>query len=78
MVILAATVAVLTIVLAILGATWLNQRAFERQLDQTEKRSDARVDTQLNEIKRLDEKLDAIERRLDRIERRLDAIFEPS
>lgn len=90
--IISATTAVITLVLAIFGASWLNQRATEKLLEQLEKRFDARFDTLLtefrSEIKRVDQRLNsvesqfgqrlvAIEARLDRIERQLEAIFKP-
>ena len=75
--IISATVAVLTLVLAIFGASWLNQRNTERLLEQLEKRFDARFDTVLAEIKRLNQRIDSVEHRLDRIERQLEALFKP-
>ncbi len=76
--ILSAAVAVLTLVLAIFGASWLNQRNIEKLLEQMEKRFDARFDVLLSEIKRLDQRIDSVERRLDRIERQLEAVFQPT
>lgn len=82
--IISAIIAVLTLVLSIFGASWLNQRNIEKLLEQLEKRFDARFDTVLTEIKRLDQRIDLVERRidlveqrLDRIERQLEAIFKP-
>lgn len=65
------------LVLAIFGASWLNQHNIEKLLDQLEKRFDARFDTVLTEIKRLDQRIDSVERRLDRMERQLEAVFRP-
>jgi len=87
--IISATVAVATLVLAIFGASWLNQRNIERLFDQMEKRFDARFDSVLTEIKalsqrvegieqRLDQRIDFLDQRMDRIERQLDAIFRPA
>jgi len=81
-------ISLIALVLAIFGASWLNQRAIERffehnqrstekLLEQLEKRFDAKFDTILAEIKRLDSRLDNIEKRLDRVERQLEAIFKP-
>lgn len=81
-------IALVTLVLAIFGASWLNQRATERffehnqrstekLLEQSEKKFDAKFDAVLTEIKRIDNRLDSIEKRLDRIERQLEAIFKP-
>ena len=75
--IISATVAVVTLVLAIFGASWLNQRNIERLLEQLEKRFDTRFDTVLTEVRRLGQRIDSVERRLDRIERQLEAVFKP-
>ncbi|MCI0489132.1 MAG: hypothetical protein L0229_21275 [Blastocatellia bacterium] len=76
--IISATIAVVTLVLAIFGASRLNQRNIEKLLEQLEKRFDARFDTVLAEIRRLDQRIDAVERPLDRMERQLEAIFKPA
>lgn len=92
-------IALVTLVLAIFGASWLNQRAIERffehnqrstekLLEQLEKRFVAKFDTVLAEIKRLDQRIDAVDKkldnferqvtqRLDKIDRQLEAIFKP-
>ena len=79
--IISAIAAVVTLVLSIFGASWLNQRNVERVIEQLEKRFDARFDTLLtefrSEIKRLDQRLDSVEQRLDRIERQLEVVFKP-
>jgi hypothetical protein len=56
-------IAILALVIPIFGASWLNQRATERLVEQLEKR--------------FDQRLAAIEQRLDRIERQLEAVFKP-
>jgi hypothetical protein len=56
-------ITMLALVLSIFGASWLNQRATERLVDQLEKR--------------FDQGLLAIDQRLDRIERQLEAVFKP-
>ncbi|MCS6806279.1 MAG: hypothetical protein NZ823_14205 [Blastocatellia bacterium] len=68
--IISAVLAVLTLVLAIFGASWLNQRGMERLIDALAAEFRA-------EVKRLDQRLDSIEQRLDRIARQLEAIFKP-
>jgi uncharacterized protein Yka (UPF0111/DUF47 family) len=75
--VISATVAVITLVLAIFGASWLNQRNIERLLEQLDKRFDPRFETVLTEIRRLDQRIDSVEHRLDRIERQLEAVFKP-
>ncbi len=47
-------IALVTLVLVIFGASWLNQRQTENILEQSEKRFDAKFDTVLSEIKRVD------------------------
>jgi hypothetical protein len=61
--IISATVGVVTLVFAIFGASWLNQRSTEKLVEQLERR--------------FDQRFNAIEQRLDRIERQLEAIFKP-
>ncbi|MEN3335128.1 MAG: hypothetical protein V7641_4493 [Blastocatellia bacterium] len=75
--IISAATALLALVLAIFGASWLNQHNIERLLEQMEKRFDARFDTVLSEIKRLDQRIDSLDQRVDRIERQLEAVFKP-
>ncbi|MEW6131101.1 MAG: hypothetical protein AB1757_28985 [Acidobacteriota bacterium] len=60
---ISAAIAILALVISIFGASWLNQRATEKLIDQLEKR--------------FDQRLGAIEQRLDRIERQLEAVFKP-
>ncbi len=75
-------IALVTLVLAIFGASWLNQRQTEKFLEQLEKRFDAKFDALNNRIdnleKRLDQRLDTVDNRLARVERQLEAIFKPS
>ena len=70
-----------TIVLAIFASAWLNQRAFERTLEQLEKRFEARFDAVEQRFQSLEARFEArfqaVEQRLDRIERQLEQIFKP-
>jgi uncharacterized membrane-anchored protein YhcB (DUF1043 family) len=78
-------IAILALVISIFGASWLNQRATERLLDQSDKRFDQRVDQldkrfdqRVDQLeKRIDQRLSTIDQRLDRIERQLEAVFKP-
>jgi hypothetical protein len=85
-------VAVGAIVLAIFGASWLNQRATEKLLEQMEKRFDAKLEAVRNEllarieaiqlefraeIKLVNQRLGSVEATLARVERQLEAIFKP-
>ena len=56
-------IAILALVVSIFGASWLNQRATERLVDQLEKR--------------FDQRLAGIDQRLERIERQLEAVLKP-
>jgi hypothetical protein len=72
--IISATIAVITLVFAIFGASWLNQRNMEKLIEQLEKRFDERFNAM---EKRFDQRLDSVEHRLDRMERQLEAVFKP-
>jgi hypothetical protein len=58
-----AVATVLAVILAIFGASWLNQRSTAALLEQLEKRFDANFS--------------AVNQRLDRIVRQLEALFKP-
>ena len=63
--IISATITVLALVLSIFGASWLNQRNMERLIEQLDRKFDARFETLLTEIRRLDQRIDGLERRMD-------------
>jgi tetrahydromethanopterin S-methyltransferase subunit G len=79
--IISATIAVVTLVFAIFGASWLNQRHIEKLLDQLEKRFDERFTSLEKRFDQrfalVDQRFASVEQRLDRIERQLEAIFKP-
>jgi|HubBroStandDraft_6_1064221.scaffolds.fasta_scaffold4046401_1 hypothetical protein len=60
---ISAVATVLAVILAIFGASWLNQRSTAALLEQLEKRFDANFS--------------AVNQRLDRIVRQLEALFKP-
>jgi len=62
------------LVVTIFGASWINQRSQERQMDLWGKRLEDRID-QLE--KRLDQRMGSLEQRVERIERQLEAVFKP-
>ncbi len=68
---ISAVVGLVTLVFAIFGASWLNQRATEALIEQLERRFDALVSEFRSEIKHLDQRLDSVG------ERQLEAIFKP-
>ncbi|MCI0485269.1 MAG: hypothetical protein L0229_01460 [Blastocatellia bacterium] len=75
-------IALMTIILSIFGASWLNQRALEKHTDLLREMFAAEfkaIDTRFAAIEaRFEARFAAIEARLDRIERQLDAVFKPS
>ncbi|HEY9231551.1 MAG TPA: hypothetical protein VIS78_05375 [Blastocatellia bacterium] len=64
-------IALATFIISIFGASWLNQQAMNKRVDDLRSYLDARFAAQ-------DIRFVAIEQRLDRIERQLEAIFKPS
>lgn len=74
-------IALITLVFAIFGASWLNQRATERMLESLKGELKAEIESLKNEmrseLKRLDQRLDSIDGRLSRVERQLESIFKP-
>ncbi|MCI0485270.1 MAG: hypothetical protein L0229_01465 [Blastocatellia bacterium] len=78
-------IALMTIILSIFGASWLNQRAIEKHTDLLRemlaaqfKAIDARFDVVDARFAAVEARFAAVEARLDRIERQLDAVFKPS
>jgi len=63
--------ALATFIVSIFGASWLNQQAMNKRIDDLRSYLDARFAAQ-------DTRFAAIEQRLDRIERQLEVIFKPS
>lgn len=66
-----------TIVLAIFASAWLDQRAFDRTLEQLEKRLEANFKTLDARFQAIDARFQTVEQRLDRIGRQLEQIFKP-
>jgi hypothetical protein len=64
-------IALATFIVSIFGASWLNQQAMNKRIDDLRSYLDARFAAQ-------DTRFAAIEQRLDRIERQLEVIFKPS
>jgi hypothetical protein len=64
-------IALATFIISIFGASWLNQQAMNKRIDDLRDYLDARFAAQ-------DTRSASIEQPLDRIERQLEAIFKPS
>jgi lipopolysaccharide export LptBFGC system permease protein LptF len=64
-------IALATFIISLFGASWLNQQAMNKRIDDLRSYLDARFTAQ-------DTRFAAIEQRLDRIERQLEAVFKPS
>lgn len=69
--IVAIIIALATFIVSIFGASWLNQQAMNKRIDDLRSYLDARFAAQ-------DTRFAAIEPRLDRIARQLEVIFKPS
>lgn len=74
-----------TFIISIFGASWLNQQAMNKRIDDLRSYLDARfdaVDARFAAVDArfaaLDPRFAGIEQRLDRIERQLETIFKPS
>jgi len=74
----------MTMLLAIFGASWLNQGAIERYIDAKFEAVDARFKAMEAKFEAVDARFAAmdarfiaVDARLDRIERQLEAIFKP-
>jgi archaellum component FlaC len=77
-----------TFIISIFGASWLNQQAMNKRIDDLRSYLDAKLDTKFEavdaqfdavraEIKGLGHKVENIDSLVDRIERQLDQIFKP-
>jgi len=78
-------IALATFIIGIFGASWLNQQAMNKRIDDLRSYLDARfdaVDARFDAVDArfaaLEPRFAAIEQRLDRIERQLETIFKPS
>lgn len=78
-------IALATLVFAIFGANWLNQRQTERLIEELGRRFDAKFDGLRAELKaeigtvktELKVEIGALSQKVDRIERQLDAMLRP-
>jgi len=76
--ILTIIIALATFILAIFGASWLNQQAMNKRIDDLKMYLDARFDTIRAEIGTVRAEVANLSQRVDRIERQLEALFKPS
>lgn len=81
-----------TFIISIFGASWLNQQAMNKRIDDLKTYLDARFDAVDARFESVDARFDAVdarfdavdhrfsalEQRVERIERQLDAVFKPS
>ncbi|HEY9232802.1 MAG TPA: hypothetical protein VIS78_11670 [Blastocatellia bacterium] len=77
-------IALATFIISIFGASWLNQQAMNKRIDDLRLYLDARfdaVDARFNAMDarfaELNHRIDNLEKRVDRIERQLDLVFKP-
>ncbi len=82
-------IALATFVISIFGASWLNQQAMNKRIDDLRSYLDARfaaieqimnarfdaVDARFDAV---DQRISNLEQRVERIERQLDSVFKPS
>jgi septation ring formation regulator EzrA len=71
-------IALATFIISIFGASWLNQQAMNKRIDDLRSYLDARFDAVDARFAAQAPRFAAIEHRLDRIERQLETIFKPS
>lgn len=64
-------------ILAVFGASWLNQQAMNKRIDDLKTYLDARFEAMNARFDGVDQRFSALEQRVDRIERQLEAIFKP-
>jgi len=81
-------IALATFIISIFGASWLNQQAMNKRIDDLRLYLDARFDAvdarfvaleqSMNaRFAELNHRIDNLEKRVDRIERQLDLVFKP-
>ncbi|MGH9837104.1 MAG: hypothetical protein ACREBD_24260 [Blastocatellia bacterium] len=83
--ILTIIIALATFILAIFGASWLNQQAMNKRIDDLKMYLDARFDGVNSEFRVVRAEIGTVRtevaglsQRVDRIERQLEAVFKPS
>jgi len=69
------------LILAIFGASWLNQQAMNKRIDDLKSYLDARFDSIERAVNAcfdvVDHRFSSLEQRMERVERQLEAIFKP-
>jgi len=71
-------IALATFIVSIFGASWLNQQAMNKRIDDLRNYLDARFDAVDARFDAVDQRMSSFEQRIERIERQLDSIFKPS
>lgn len=76
--ILTIIIALATFILAIFGASWLNQQAMNKRIDDLKMYLDAKFDASRAELGTVRAEVSNLSSRVERVERQLEAIFKPS
>jgi len=71
-------IALATFIVSIFGASWWNQQAMNKRIDDLRSYLDARFAAQDARFTAIEQRFASVEQRLDRIERQLEVIFKPS
>jgi lipopolysaccharide export LptBFGC system permease protein LptF len=71
-------IALATFIVSIFVASWLNQQAMNKRIDDLRSYLDARFDAVDARFDAVDSRITGVEQRVERIERQLDSIFKPS
>jgi prefoldin subunit 5 len=71
-------IALETFIVSIFGASWLNQQAMNKRIDDLRSYLDARFDAVDAQFSAVNNRITHLEQRVERIERQLDQIFKPS
>jgi septation ring formation regulator EzrA len=71
-------IALATFIVSIFGASWLNQQAMNKRIDDLRSYLDARFDAVDAQFSAVNNRITHLEQRVERIERQLDQIFKPS
>jgi uncharacterized membrane-anchored protein YhcB (DUF1043 family) len=71
-------IAVGAFIISIFGASWLNQQAMNKRIDDLKSYLDARFEAVNAQFESVNNRIGNLEQRVERIERQLDQIFKPA